>query len=67
MPNPKVRPLVDLPWSADFTVRLYDNPELSPAKMFETFEQGGLKVGFGTYRGMYGKFAVTRWDVTEGE
>jgi len=67
VPNPKIRPVLDLPWDVAFEIKLFENPDIRPGTLLELFEKGGLMVGFGTYRGMYGKFLVNRWDVAEGE
>ena len=68
VPNPKVRPVIELPWGVEFALQLLDNDgEMTPEKLEHVFSLGGLKVGFGTFRGVYGKFAVTKWEVTTGK
>lgn len=62
IPNPKERPLLPLPWSLDFTLRIVPNNAIKEAEIRQLAIEGGLAIGLGTYRGMYGKFEVTRWE-----
>lgn len=62
IPNPKIRPVVDLPWSLSFVLSLYQNPTLAEPMLRMLFEQGGIACGLGTYRGVFGKFEVTQWE-----
>jgi len=61
IPNPKVRPALPLPWSLEFDVTLYPNNEIKEELLQSLFVRGGLALGFGTWRGMYGLFEVARW------
>jgi len=62
VPNPKERPLLDLPWSLEFKITLMETPELTEALLQKLFEIGGLAIGFGTFRGVFGKFKIVKWD-----
>ena len=62
IPNPKERPVLPLPWSLDFTLGILPNKEIKEQEIRNLFEEGGAAIGLGTYRGMYGKFVVRRWD-----
>lgn len=62
IPNPKVRPVLPTPWELHFTVTLYPNKEIQEQQILNLFESGGLALGLGTFRGVYGKFAVKTWE-----
>ena len=62
IPNPKVRPVLPLPWSLKFTLMLMPNKEITEQQILNLFEAGGLALGLGTFRGVYGKFAVVQWE-----
>lgn len=40
-------------------VRRYD---LNSKLLKDLFEIGGVAIGLGTFRGVFGKFKVTKWD-----
>lgn len=61
IPNPKERPVVDLPWELHFKVTLIENDFVSEQEVKLLFEKGGVPIGLGTYRGVYGKFIVKKW------
>jgi len=63
VPNPKERPLVDMPWSVSFTMTLWPNDDISVVELSNIVERGGIALGLGTYRGVYGKLVVDQWDV----
>lgn len=62
IPNPKVRPVLPLPWSLEFTLTLYPNKEVQEQQILNLFEAGGMALGIGTFRGVYGKFTVQEWE-----
>lgn len=62
IPNPKVRPVVPLPWSLGFTLSIFPNREIQEQEILNLFEEGGRALGLGTFRGVYGKFLVQSWD-----
>jgi hypothetical protein len=62
IPNPKARPVIPLPWSLSFTLRLFKNDVVDETLLRRAFEQGGIAIGLGTFRGVYGKFYVMGWE-----
>ena len=61
IPQPKERPVISLPWSVSFEITLFQNKDLSEKTLRLLFEEGGLCIGLGTFRGVFGKFEVTEW------
>lgn len=61
IPNPKERPVLDLPWSISFKFTLLGNREIKEQEIRNLIEEGGLAIGLGTYRGVYGKFVISQW------
>ncbi len=61
IPNPKVRPVLPLPWSITFRLSLFPNDQIQEQQLKNVFEKGGYAVGIGTWRGRFGKFQVTGW------
>ncbi len=62
IPNPKVRPVLPMPWELEFQLTLYPNKEFQEQQLINVFSEGGIAVGLGTHRPSYGKFAVTFWE-----
>lgn len=62
IPNPKVRPVLPLPWELHFTLTLFPTKEIKEEQLKNIFEAGGRACGFGTFRGMFGKFVVEKWE-----
>lgn len=60
--NPKVRPVVPLPWAIEFTLDIFPNREIKETDILNLIEEGGRAIGLGTFRGVFGKFRVERWD-----
>src|SRR5215471_1996667 len=58
IPNPKVRPVLPLPWALEFTIEIFPNREISEQDILNLVEEGGRAVGLGTWRGVFGKFRV---------
>jgi len=61
IPNPKERPVLPLPWSLSFTLWIFQNREIKEQEIKNLFEEGGVAIGLGTFRGVYGKFRVSEW------
>ena len=61
IPNPKERPVLDLPWSLELKMTIYPNSAIKEAEIKNLTHEGGLAVGLGTFRGQFGKFKVTGW------
>ena len=62
IPNPKERPVLPLPWRLRFQLIYLPNEEVTLAMIHNLFVRGGQTIGFGTFRGAFGKFEVTGWD-----
>ena len=65
VPNPKERPMLRTPWELSFRLELLETPSLRQELLKKIFEQGGHAVGLGTFRGVFGKFRVSRWEAVE--
>jgi len=61
VPNPKERPMLETPWEIRFRLSLLETPELNEVLLKKLFEKGGLAIGLGTFRGVFGKFKVVEW------
>jgi hypothetical protein len=62
IPNPKERPILPLPWELSFTLSIFPNKEIKEQEIMNLFVEGGIAIGLGTFRGVYGKFEVSRWE-----
>jgi hypothetical protein len=62
IPNPKERPVLPIPWEINFQFTLYPNKEIKEQEILNLFEEGGRAVGIGTFRGVFGKFYVNKWE-----
>ena len=62
IPNPKERPVLPLPWSLQFTLSILPNQEIKEQEIKNLFTEGGLAIGLGTFRGVFGKFCIEEWD-----
>lgn len=62
IPNPKERPIIELPWQLCFNIELQETPELNEVLLKKIFEIGGNAIGLGTFRGVFGKFKVDKWE-----
>jgi len=62
IPNPKRRPVLNVPWNLTMTVSLFPNDVVDEASVRALFERCGIPIGLGTYRGVFGKFVVAQWD-----
>lgn len=62
IPNPKVRPVIPTPWALEFTLKFYPTKEIQEQEVMNLFEEGGRALGLGTFRGLFGKFTIEKWD-----
>jgi hypothetical protein len=62
IPNPKERPVLPLPWSLEFSMVLHPNKEIDEQEVRNLLDEGGRAIGFGTFRGLYGKFRVEKFE-----
>lgn len=66
IPNEKCRPVLDLPWSVAFSVIIYPNEfDVTPQMLKRLFDLGGTAIGLGTFRGIFGKFIIDKWQVAK--
>lgn len=56
IPNPKSRPMLPLPWELAFDVELYPGTPMTLPILKSLFEEGGRRVGLGTFRPLFGRF-----------
>lgn len=61
IPNPKDRPVLPTPWELSFEMDYYRNEEVQEEQIRNLMIRGGISIGIGTFRGVYGKFHVTKW------
>lgn len=61
IPNPKERPVLPLPWSLEFELSIFPNQEIKEQEIRNLFSEGGLAIGLGTFRGVFGKFRIESW------
>jgi hypothetical protein len=62
IPNPKERPMLECPWELHFDLSLLETPDLNEKLLRDLFEKGGIAIGFGTFRGAFGKFYIKKWE-----
>lgn len=62
IPNPKERPVLPAPWGLDFNITIFPNKEIKEQEIRNLIEEGGAAIGFGTFRGVFGKFQVESWE-----
>lgn len=62
IPNPKERPVLPLPWAIEFELSVFPNKEIKEQEIRNLVEEGGIAIGLGTFRGVFGKFEVERWE-----
>ncbi len=62
IPNPKVRPVLPMPWALEFELTLWPNRQIQEQQLMNVFTEGLIAVGLGTWRGRYGKAEVVSWE-----
>jgi len=62
IPNPKERPVLPLPWQLAFDLTIYPNREIKEQEIKNLLAEGGMAIGLGTFRGVFGKFEIPRWE-----
>lgn len=58
----KPRPALKMPWTLEFQITLYKNLLINDVKLRNWFEMGGLLIGLGTYRPLFGRFRIKTWE-----
>lgn len=61
IPNPKERPVLPMPWAIEFNLDIFPNKEIKEQEIKNLVEEGGLAIGLGTFRGVFGKFVIDAW------
>ncbi len=61
IPNPKERPILPLPWGLEFDLTIFPNKEIQEQQIVNLLQDAGAAIGLGTFRGVFGKFAVDEW------
>lgn len=62
IPNPKERPVLPLPWAVEFDLTIYPNKEIKEQEIKNLLAEGGMAIGLGTFRGVFGKFEIESWE-----
>lgn len=62
IPNPKVRPVIPLPWAIRFNFELYPNKEIKEQEIINLIDEAGSAIGLGTFRGVFGKYFIESWN-----
>lgn len=62
IPNPKVRPVLPMPWELRFKLTMFPNRVLQEQQLMNIFTEGLLMLGLGTFRGQFGKACVSLWE-----
>ena len=62
IPNPKERPTLPTPWELHFDLTISANDEVQEQQLLNLIQKGGRALGLGTFRGVFGKFRVARWE-----
>ncbi len=62
IPNPKERPVLPTPWELSFRISILPNKEIKEQEIYNLFEEGGIAIGIGTFRGVFGKFEIATWE-----
>lgn len=63
IPNPKIRPVLALPWHLDFNIDYIDNKHCTLENLRQAVDMGGI-LGLGTFKPVYGRYALVRWEVS---
>lgn len=62
VPNRKIRPVLRMPWELSFDVSIFQNNEFTEDTLHDLFVRGGMAIGLGTFRGVFGKFRISTWE-----
>lgn len=56
------RPVLELPWNLQFELAFNETEFISEDLLKDWFDRGGLSVGLGAYRPMFGRFVLESWE-----
>ena len=54
--------MLPLPWSIEFDLTIYPNKEIKDQEIKNLLAEGGMAIGLGTFRGVFGKFVIAKWE-----
>jgi hypothetical protein len=63
IPNPKTRPMLNLPWDLKFVMQYQDNKYCMQENLRQALSMGGT-LGLGTFRPYFGRYELTAFVVT---
>lgn len=61
VPNPKIRPMIELPWFLEFKIELAPHENCSFTLLRQAFV-AGERIGLGTFRPYFGHYKVTKFE-----
>ena len=64
VPNMVKRPMINN-WEAKFSINLIENPDITFEKLENWINRGGIEVGFGAWRPLFGQFIVEKFEKIE--
>jgi len=53
------RPVIDIPWKLEFTLTINETEFMTLSRIRDWFTRGGVSVGIGAYRPMFGRFTAS--------
>jgi hypothetical protein len=62
IPNEKQRPLLPEGWQLEFNLMIGQGSTVSEDMVHELIQKGGILLGLGTYRRVFGKYRVDVWE-----
>lgn len=62
VPNPKIRPKIDLPWALEFTMSYEENSYCSLENLRMAIDRGSI-IGLGTFRPFFGRYTLEKFDI----
>lgn len=62
VPNPKIRPVLALPWTLKFDIEYQENKYCTLENLRQAITLGGT-LGLGTFRPFFGRFELAGWDI----
>jgi hypothetical protein len=59
------RPVLAIPWQLSFTISVVENDKINVQKLYNWFSKGGLMVALASYRPRFGRFVISKWELSE--
>jgi len=57
----KKRPVLNPPWFLSFEINMVENDIITPQKLRNWIDVGGIMIGLGTWKPKYGRFVICEW------